>query len=227
MSARTHSYQLTTPKDAHGQPIRLFKAREENNVAKAIDQLTGVCAGILADGVVSPKEAEFFAAWVQKHAGLEPVWPFTDILKRVEQVFADGQATAEECEELRGVMEAICGYTSEAAPAETYSTSLPLDNPLPEPVIFRDKIFNITGKFAFGTRAKVVEAIASAGGCALDSSPTRESNYLIIGLFASRDWAHTSHGRKIERAVELRNSGSGIAIISEEHWKKSFGQHAQ
>jgi NAD-dependent DNA ligase len=220
MTSRGKIYRLTTPKDADGQPLRLFKAREENNTAKAIDQLTGICAGILADGSVNPKEAEFFSAWLQKYAPLEPVWPFTDVLKRVEQIFADGRVSEEECEDLRGVMEALCGYTSNAKPEETYSTSLPLDDPLPEPVVFPEKVFNITGKFAYGTRTKVVEAIKNAGGKALDSSPTRESNYLIIGLFASRDWIHTSHGRKIERAVELRDSGSGIAIISEEHWKK-------
>jgi hypothetical protein len=43
---------------------------------------------------------------------------------------------------------------------------------------------------------------------------------LVIGTFASRDWANTNYGRKIERAVELRQSGSGISIISEEHWKR-------
>lgn len=220
MSASGKVYHLTTAKDAHGQPIRLFKAREENNVAKAIDQLTGICTGILADGIVSPKEVEFFASWVQKFTLLEPIWPFTDILKRVETIFANGRATEEECEELRGVMEALCGYTAVADPTETYSTALPLDSPLPNPVILKDRTLNITGKFAFGTRKKVIETIAVAGGQALDASPTRESDYLIIGLFASRDWVHTSHGRKIERAVELRESGSGIAIISEEHWKK-------
>ena len=220
MSSPKRIYQLVTPKDNHGQPLRLFKAREENNVAKAIDQLTGICAGILADGIVSPKEAEFFASWVQKYAPLEPVWPFTDVLKRVETIFADGRATEEECDELRGVMEALCGYTSQADPTETYATSLPLNDPLPDPLVLQDQLCNITGKFAFGTRKKVIEAIGLAGGKALDAPPTRESNYLIIGLFASRDWAHTSHGRKIECAVELRESGSGIAIISEEHWKR-------
>lgn len=220
MNVSGKTYHLTTPKDAHGQPIRLFKAREENNGAKALDQLTGICAGILADGIVNPKEAEFFAAWVQKYAPLEPIWPFTDILKRVEAIFADGRATDEECDELRGVMEALCGYTAEADPRATYSTSLPLNSPLPEPVILKDRVFNITGKFAFGTRQKVINAIEQAGGRGLDSPPNHCSHYLIIGLFASRDWVHASHGRKIERAVELRESGSGIAIISEEHWKK-------
>ena len=124
------TYLLTTPKDAHGQPLRLFRANLENNVSKAIDQLSGICTGILADGVVTEEEASFFVDWVRKFAPFEPVWPFTDILARIERIYADGQCDDAEREELKGVMEALCGYTALAKPTETYSTTLPLDSPL-------------------------------------------------------------------------------------------------
>lgn len=214
------TYVLTTPKDAHGQPLRMFKAHLENNVSKAIDQLSGICAGILADGIVNHQEAEFFAEWVRKFIPFEPVWPFTDILARVKRIFADGHCDDDERKELKDVMKALCGYTAEAKPAETYSTSLPLDSPLPKRVVFADRVFTITGKFAFGTRRKVMEAIEVRGGIPSDTPPTHKSHYLIIGVFASRDWANTNYGRKIEQAVKLRDSGSGLAIISEEHWKR-------
>src|SRR5437870_13199921 len=117
-------YVLTIPKDEHGQPKRLFKANFENNVSKAIDQLSGICSGILADGIVTDAEAQFFAEWVRKFAPYEPVWPFTDILARVERIFADGRCDDEERAELQSVMEALCGHTKEAQPDETRSTSL-------------------------------------------------------------------------------------------------------
>jgi hypothetical protein len=214
------AYKLTTPKNADGQPLRMFRAARDNNEAKAIDQLSGICAGILADGVVNEQEAEFFAEWVRQHAPLEPVWPFTDILSRVERIFADGQCTVDEREELREIMEALCGRSPAAAPQDNFSTTLPFTSPLPVSVEFPNRVFNVTGKFAFGARQKVVSAITGKGGTAIDSMPTRDSNYLVIGVFASRDWIHINYGRKIERAVELRDSGSGIAIIPEEHWKK-------
>ena len=214
------TYTLVTPKDEHGQPIRLFKTNLENNVSKAIDQLSGICAGILADGIVNEQEAEFFANWIRKFAPLEPVWPFTDILNRVERIFADGRCDTEEREELKAVMGALCGHVAQADPAQTYSTTLPLDSPLPDPIVFRSRVLTITGKFAFGTRKKVMEAIEAKGGIPSDSPPSRESSYMVIGVFASRDWANTNYGRKIERAVELRESGTGIAIIPEEHWKR-------
>ena len=61
-----HTYKLTTPHDADGQPLRMFRAARDNNEAKAIDQLSGICAGILADGVVNEQEAVFFANWVRQ-----------------------------------------------------------------------------------------------------------------------------------------------------------------
>lgn len=213
-------YILTTPKDDHGQPIGLFKLNLENNVSKAIDQLSGICSGILADGAVTDTEAQFFCEYVRKFGAYEPVWPFTDILARIQRIFADGLCGDDEHEELKTVMEALCGYCRDTKPSETYSAALPLNSPPPDVVIFPERNFVITGRFAFGTRRKVMEAITDRLGIVSDSFPTRESDYLVIGTFASRDWANTNFGRKIERAVELRGSGSGICIISEEYWRK-------
>ncbi len=218
-----HTYKLTTPKNADGQPIRMFRAARDNNEAKAIDQLSGICAGILADGVVNEQEAAFFADWVRQHAPLEPTWPFTDILGRIERIYADSVCTAEEREELKEIMEALCGQSPTEPTAETLSTRLPFNSPPPVEIDFTNRHFNITGKFAFGSRQKVVDAIAQKGGIAKDAMPSHESNYLVIGVFASRDWIHANFGRKIERAMELRDSGSGLVIISEEYWKKFLG----
>lgn len=208
-----------TPRDAHGQPLRLFQ--RANNGAKAIDQLVGICTGILADGEVNENEAIFFADWVRKHAPAEPVWPFTDVLQRIERIFADGVCDAEERAELQQVMEALCGFTQPSLPtADALSTTLPLCVPQPHPLLFADQQIVVTGKFAYGARSAVFDAITALGGQPSDSSPTRATNYLIIGVFASRDWVNTSHGRKIEKAVQLRQKGSGIRIVSEEHWKQ-------
>lgn len=212
-------YILTTPKDADGQPRRIFKANFENNVSKAIDLLSGICEGILADGVVNEDEARFFADYVQRFAEYEPVWPFTDILDRVKRIFADGICEDEERIELKTVMQALCGHKEDVEAGVTHSTALPFCSPLPVPIIFPQRNFVITGKFAYGARRSVIEAIESREGIAEDSTPTQQTHYLVIGLFASRDWAHANYGRKIERAVALREGGSGISIISEEHWR--------
>ena len=213
-------YRLHLPKDEHGQPLRPFRLNSGINEAKLINELCGICEGILSDGVVNEQEAQFFADWVREAVRLEPVWPLTDLLARVTRIFEDGHCDDEERGELKEVMESLCGQKSEADGASRFSTELPLDRPQPELVVFPHRTFSITGKFAYGARRKVMGAIETRGGRASDSPPNRESHYLVIGVFASRDWVHSSYGRKIEQAVKLRDSGSGIAIISEEHWKK-------
>src|SRR5437763_5649502 len=121
------AYILSTSKDDHGQPIRIFKANLENNVSKAIDQLSGICSGMLADGIVGETEAKFFADYVRKFAAYEPVWPFTDILARVERIFADGHCNDDEREEVKSVMEAFFGHAEQANAEETDAATTPLD----------------------------------------------------------------------------------------------------
>lgn len=212
----------------------LFNSTTKRLQDKAIDQLFGLCTGILADGKVTPEEATFFRAWVREHVKDQPVWPLTDILVRLERIFADGICDQDECEELRVVLGSICGHTaddsaqigvstrseSKAPSPEPRSISLPLCDPAPDPLVFTDRRFVITGKFAFGTRKKVIEAIVQRGGSGIDDHPCQADHYLLIGAFPSKLWAHGNFGRKIEYGVQLRSEGRGLCIISEDHWRK-------
>jgi hypothetical protein len=45
--------------------------------------------------------------------------------------------------------------------------------------------------------------------------PQSATPFLVIGTLGSRDWAHTSFGRKIEAAIRCRPP---LRIVSEKHW---------
>lgn len=214
------TYILKPAKDEHGRLIRVHMGRFENNVSKAIDQLSGICAGILADGEVSELEAKFFAERVREITLQEPVWPLTEICGEIDRIDASGRWGDTEREQLKMIMEKICGFKTTPDSGGTCSSTFALDSPPPDPVVFPGRNFNITGRFAFGSRISVQDAIRERGGTASDSPPTTQSHYLVIGTYATRDWVTANYGRKIERAVRLRKNGSGIAIISEEHWRK-------
>jgi len=49
-------------------------------------------------------------------------------------------------------------------------------------------------------------------------NPRQKLDYLVLGIMGSRDWAHSSFGRKIEKAMEYKKAGHPIAIVSERHW---------
>jgi NAD-dependent DNA ligase len=79
----------------------------------------------------------------------------------------------------------------------------------------------LTGMFESGSRANVAALIEAFGGSvAADVRAT--TDYLLIGSVASASWAHSSYGRKIECAVEMRTKGHPVAIICETHWLKCF-----
>jgi NAD-dependent DNA ligase len=110
----------------------------------------------------------------------------------------------------------ITGEPTLGSNSKSGSTALPLCFPLPT-VTFPDRLFCFTGKFVSGTRRQVEEAVVALGAEAI-GSPSKRTNYLVVGAIGSTDWIHSTHGRKIEKAVQLREEGIGIHIIAEEYW---------
>lgn len=206
---------MSTLYDAHGQPLQPFRLNLVNNHRKSIDQLIGLSRGILADGVVNAAEAETFrkfAASIPSEMG----WPLDDIRDRVAAIHAAGFAEDEERNELAEIMRQLAGVPEIEESTGDESMALPLDDPAPN-IIFAAHEFCVTGKFAYGVRSKVVQAIEERLGTT-NPAPRESTHFLVVGAFASRDWAHSTYGRKIEHAVELRLKNTGIKIVGEKHW---------
>lgn len=202
--------------DKDGQPHRAFNWHR--NLKKSLESLLGICHGMVADGIVNEDEAVFLDAWLKENAEIAKCWPGDVLAARVRSILADGRVTAEETEDLKDtITQIIGGNMHDAGTVSGMATKLPIDHV--ERIQFRRALFCLTGKFIYGARRKCEEAILGRGGQTSDTV-TKNLNYLVIGTLASRDWAHTSHGRKIERAVEFKQSGSPIVIVSEEIWTR-------
>lgn len=120
-------------------------------------------------------------------------------------------------QDLRDVLEKLVRATSATMTRANATTSLPLDQP-PPAVEFDGSVFVFTGRFAFGPRRVCEGAVEGLGGVC-EPRITQRTNYLVLGTFTSRDWAHTSYGRKIEQAVAYRDAkGLPLAIVAEDHW---------
>ncbi len=91
-------------------------------------------------------------------------------------------------------------------------------------LIWPGRVFVCSGQMAFGPRRECERHVALFGGIC-EATITRRTNYLVLGTFASRDWAHTSFGRKIQKAVEYRDAGHQLAIIGEDHWAAHLPAH--
>jgi hypothetical protein len=205
--------------DDHGQPIAMgfnWKRLEDSRM----DELIGLCRGILADGVLVYEEACFLRKWLNRNTPVRRAFPGRELYAALDRAIVDGKLTFEGEQELVGLLAQIIGGMPSNAEDASFSTTLPLDNPPPE-ILFVGKSFCFTGKFLYGERTKCKNAVIAAGGL-VHADPTQKTDYLVIGVIGSRDWAHSVMGRKIERALAFREERQGIKIVSEAHWAKSL-----
>jgi NAD-dependent DNA ligase len=193
------------------------RAATDNRLLKrSCESLLGICSGLLADGHLSDEEIRFLDTWLADNDDISTTWPGEVICARIRDVLADGVITDDEREHLTTTLTDLLGGTLEETGATSgMATRLPIDDV--ESIELSGRSFCFTGSFLYGTRKVCEEAVKKKGGVAI-SSVRVDLNYLVIGTLASREWAHTSHGRKIEKAIDYKNKGRQILIVSEEQW---------
>jgi hypothetical protein len=172
---------------------------------------------MLSDGVVSDEEASYLHSWGRNHPDALEQWPLNLIFSRLNQHFSDGRIDDDERAELQELLSSLVGGTSAILLGYEGATTLPLDQPPPLMCYGADEVYVFTGRFAYGTRRDCEREVRERGS-SCDDNVTRITSFLVVGTFGSRDWAHTSYGRKIQRAVDLRSSGFAIRIVGEDHW---------
>jgi NAD-dependent DNA ligase len=143
-------------------------------------------------------------------------WPGNALFARIQHVFEDGVIDEQERADLAALMSQLVGGKISMVIGADGPTTLPVDDPAP-PIEWNENVFVMTGRFAYGTRAVCEQEIVSRGG-QLAANVTKRTTYLVLGTFGSDDWSHSSYGRKIERACELKSAGSEIYIVTEDHW---------
>lgn len=207
---------MEIPLNEHAQPI--FHSRKDfvRLNERRIDEMIGICKGIIADKEITQQEADFLYQWLTNNAGIANSWPANILYQRIDKILKDNTLDRDEKVELLDTLHQITGGISQNG-IKNISTKLPLTEP-PPPVIFKDQNYCFTGRFATGTR-KQVESIVIEQGSRTHKIPTLDTDYLVIGFIGSIDWIHSTHGRKIERAVEIQKERA-IKIISEEYWTR-------
>ena len=182
---------------------------------RQVNELIGVAKGVIADGTVNQAEAELLRNWLIANTAAKQNPVVRTLLDRVNVMLRDGRLDREESVELLETLRNFSAGDIEIGEL-LRATRLPIDNPAPD-ILFSGRNFCFTGTFAFGSRRECEAAVIDLGGNA--SGLNQSTNYLVIGIYATDSWAHSPFGRKIERAVEWRDAGVPIALISEEHWR--------
>lgn len=205
----------TTPTPVDDSLIRVY--RHTATADRQIDELIGIVKGVMADGMVTQGEVEFLLRWMETNRQAANLWPAKALYPRLAQVAAKGFMTLhEEGEMLDLLMKTVGGNTAPQAGFASNSTRLPLTEP-PAPLSFEGRAFCFTGAFHSGSRDWCHEQVTSRGGRSIGNI-TKKLDYLVVGDIGNETWAHSTHGRKIEKAIEYNSAGCRIAIVSEEYW---------
>lgn len=195
---------------------RWHNKKQKND--RTIDEAIGIAKGIIADSKVNQAEAEFLLRWMESNAKYTNDPMIKQLFSHMEGILADGILDDEEKDSLFSLLKSITGEECAGDFRHTISASFPLTTP-PPIVTPKNSVFCFTGTFAFGPRKKCVEVTKQKGGI-YKNTVTETTDYLVIGTMSSPDWIHTSYGRKIEKAMELRDLNDSPQIISEDTWVK-------
>lgn len=215
MNLLTKLRKNKTQRDAHGQPLE--KAfRSEAVIDRQIDELLGIVKGVISDGIVTENEAIFLLDWLKNNRQASKLWPAKVIYPRLCRVLDDDVLDDKEAEEVLDLLNQVVGGTASFEGEQSLSTSLPLTQPPPE-IVFPGKLFCFTGKFLSGNRKWCQTQAVERGGL-ISKSIVQTLDYLVIGEIGSRDWVHSTHGRKIEKAIKYRDADEDISIVGEQHW---------
>lgn len=192
----------------------------ERRTDRVVNELVGLCRGVLADGHVNEQEAWFIKDWIERNGAFVGRYPFSVIYARLESILRDGRIDTDESADLHDTLVRFVGGEACDLEAETASlaSSLPLDQPSPA-VEHAGRVFVVTGTFTHGARSIVADSIQSRGGV-LANAPSKQTHFLVIGELGSRDWISSNAGRKIQKAIELREQGAQLKIVSEAHWAR-------
>jgi len=183
--------------------------------ARQIDELIGLARGIACDGTINQGEAEFLQKWLAANAEISSQPVIAMLYRRVSEILADGVLDSEEAADLLATLNAFSDRDFELGEV-LKSTTLPLCNPAPAPLLFKGMSYCFTGTFNSGSRKECEQTILARGGeC---GSLRKSTNVLVIGLYATESWKHSSFGNKIIKAAEMRGNGLPITIVSEAHW---------
>lgn len=200
--------------DEQGQPYRKFN--HELLLDRTVDEFIGIARGVLADGYINQAESEFILTWIEQNKTYADQYPINVLYKRLQEMLEDGILDDNEKVELIDILKSITGDNKELSSCNS-SSSLPIDNPQPS-IKIEGNSFVFTGVFTIGTRKKCEEIVHELGG-EMHKTVNNNTNYLVIGDIGSDQWIHSSHGRKIEKAIKLRDEkDTGLVIISEHHW---------
>lgn len=182
-----------------------------------IQRLHAILGSIAADGIITEAELRGLSDWLSDHEHLKTSWPYEEVGSLITGILSDKKIDNTEQNLLK---EFFTEFTSVLDSRTIVSPKLTINGNIlglcavcPE-ITFSGSKFCFTGTSHKYTRSEFAGLIKRVGGEVVNSVSAK-LNYLIIGADGNPCWAYACYGRKVEKAVELRKSGSHLLLVHE------------
>lgn len=186
-------------KPAYVSPVRKqVRISEETGELNLLKDKAG---DIARDSKVTVHEIENLRTWINEHGHLRGNYPYDDIAAVLKD---DIFTPSEICTRLKGIV------SPDSLFEDSYDT-------------FEGKTVVLTGDFRYGSKDEVEEAVKSMGGT-VKSGVSKKTDCLLVGGLGSERWSSGNYGSKIKKAIELKNSGLKISLITEKAFEDCMNQ---
>lgn len=189
---------------------------------RTIDEFIGICKGLLADERLSDKDVEFLRHWLFCNESFFVYGFERELCRKIQGVLGESGPVAD-INALYKTLEDVYGGKTDGFFVHSLSTKIPFTKPVP--VIVPGMSLCFTGKMSYGPR-NICMAMSEARGFPCTDEIVTDLECLVVGKIGSRDWIHSSHGRKIEQVVYFNKcSNANIKIIGEDTWLEAMQSH--
>jgi NAD-dependent DNA ligase len=196
---------------------RLRSTEFFDEITADIQRLHAVLGGIAADGAITEAELKGLSDWLSDHEHLRTCWPYEEVGSLITGVLSDKRIDSTEQKFLKEFFTefvSILDSRTIVRPKLSVNGSVVgLCAVCPE-IMFEDRTFCFTGTSYKYTRSEFSKLIKQLGGEVVNSV-SGKLDYLIIGADGNPCWAYACYGRKVEKAVELRKTGSRLLLVHE------------
>ncbi|WP_339344162.1 BRCT domain-containing protein [uncultured Alcanivorax sp.] len=170
--------------------------------------------GINADNIITLAEARALQHWLDSHPEYTNEWPMKGVKQRIYQCLADNHISQEESDDLSQMFKSIagCDFLDTGMAGGLSAWSILEYQPDYQ---LQGKSIAFTGTFSIGARSFLKEHAITAGAT-VKTGVSKQLDALYVGSILTPDWMFTSHGRKIQQALDLKDKGHPILLLCED-----------
>lgn len=181
-------------------------------ITSSAQKLGGFLAGISADKTINIEELTALGNWSSENASLVQTWPFDSLLPIIEQIETDKHLSAERHTQLVDFCQSIC----DLKPTQDGKTCIAIKSSEEKvSIIIQESTFCFTGKSGRYSREELAQIVEMYGGVAANAI-TAKLHYLVVCEKRNPAWAFEMYGRKVEKAMHMKNKGAGPEVVFEE-----------